>query len=233
MDEFKILSGQQMLEIDRLQQRQQKGWKSIPDAGEQMDFEQVEIRVMPGVYPPGLSAKLLLQHLPSPEGLRVLDLGTGTGAMALVMASRGAASVVGTDIAGAAAYNARQNVQKLKLETSVEIRSGHMFSCISGLERFDLILANLPGRNKAAGNEIEGAQWDTGFKAHRALFEEARGYLAPGGAIFLVMANYPDLPLVLELAGENGYRYEVIAKQAADAGDPRIYYLFQFIPENE
>ena len=135
--------------------------------------------------------------------------------------------MLATDIAGAAAYNARQNVESLRFGASIEVRSGNMFACVSRFETFDKILAHLPGRNKAAADDTEAAQWDTDFKAHRELFEGARKHLNRGGAIYMAQANYPDLPATIELAESNGFRASVIGEAAAD-DDPRIYYALKF-----
>lgn len=228
MLKYEILSPEQMAEIDRIQVEQQQEWKAIPAAGRNVDFDGIELLVMPGVFPPRDDTRLLIDILALKNSDAVLDVGTGTGALAIWAARNGAARVLATDIAGAAAYNARQNVQRLDLGDCIEVRSGHMFSCISRFETFDLILANLPGRNKVAADDTAAAQWDTEFKAHRALFEGARNHLGPNGAIYMVKANYPDLPATIELAESNGFRASIVSEATAAGSDPRIYYALKF-----
>ena len=228
MQKFEILNPRQMLEIDQRQVEQQRRWKAIPQAGQRIEFDQIELLVMPGVFPPRAETRLLVEFLPSQSGYQVLDLGTGTGALAIWAARNGASKVIATDIAGAAAYNARRNVQQLGLDKCIEVRSGHMFSCISRLESFDLILANLPERNKLAEDDTAASLWDTEFKAHRALFEGAGKHLRQKGAIYMVIANYPDLPITIELAESNGFNAEVVAESASEAEDPRTYYVLKF-----
>ena len=228
MSDFEILSPGQMAAIDRLQAEQQQQWKSVPASGHLVELAGIELQVMPGVFPPRPDTRLLIDSLTIEPGSAVLDLGTGTGVLAIWAARQGADRVLATDIAGAAAYNARQNVQRLGLEACIEVRSGNMFACISRFETFDMILANLPGRNKPATDDMAAAQWDTDFKAHCALFEGAARHLTSGGAIYMAQANYPDLPATVELARENGFTTRVIAKAEAGADDPRIYYAFKF-----
>lgn len=217
-----------MLEIDRLQTDQQQEWKAVPASGRTVDLDGVDLLVMPGVFPPRPDTRLLIDTLDINPGCAVLDLGTGTGALAIWAARQGADRVLATDIAGAAAYNARQNVQRLSLEDCIEVRSGNMFACISRFETFDLILANLPGRNKAAIDDMAAAQWDTEFKAHQALFENAARHLNTGGAICMAQANYPDLPTTVGLAEANGFRTRIVARAKAEGDDPRIYYALRF-----
>ncbi|MCG8422962.1 MAG: class I SAM-dependent methyltransferase, partial [Proteobacteria bacterium] len=207
-------------------------WKAGPAAGRTLDFAGTELLIMPGVFPPRSDTRLLVELLALDAGCHLLDLGTGTGALAVWAAHNGAARVVATDIAGAAAYNARENVARLGLQDRVEVRNGHMFSCISRSETFDLILANLPGRNKVAADEMAAAQWDTEFKAHRALFEGSASHLRAGGAVYMVKANYPDLPATVDLAAQHGFDTRVIGQADAEADDPRIYYALEFSPRS-
>jgi 16S rRNA G1207 methylase RsmC len=136
----------------------------------------------------------------------------------------GATSVIAVDIAGAAVGNAQSNVERLGLTDRIEVRTGDVFSSIAPTESFDIILANLPGRNKAAVDDTSAAQWDTDFRAHRALFEGARTHLRAGGAIYMVKANYPDLLEMVILAETFGYKVTTLGQSAPKDGSPRRYY---------
>jgi len=225
---FDILDDSELVEIDQLQIAQQKQWKAIAAAGQGVDFDGIELLVMPGVFPPREDTRLLVEHLRLDKNCVVLDLGTGTGALAVWAARNGAARVVATDIAGAATYNARQNVERLGLFDRIEVRNGNMFSCIGRTETFPVILANLPGRNKVATDDTAAAQWDTEFRAHRALFNGARRHLQASGAIYMVKANYPELLATIELAVTKGFEFEVIGESGPNLDDPRIYYALKF-----
>ena len=225
---FDILSESELAEIDELQAAQQKEWKAIAAAGHGVDFAGIDLLVMPGVFPPRDDTRLLVEHLRFEAGSEVLDLGTGTGALAVWAARNGASRVVATDIAGAATYNARQNVERLDLHESIEVRNGNMFACIGRSESFPVILANLPARNKVASDDTAAAQWDTEFRAHRALFEGAPLHLSEGGCIYMAKANYPELLATLELAVSKGFETEVIGECGPSLDDPRIYYALRF-----
>lgn len=83
----------------------------------------------------------LLKHMPDVAGKRVLDLGTGTGVMAILAAKRGASQVVAVDLDPVAVANARENVFRHGLD-NVSVLEGDLFAPVEG--KFDLILANLP-----------------------------------------------------------------------------------------
>ncbi|HEY2921175.1 MAG TPA: class I SAM-dependent methyltransferase [Candidatus Binatia bacterium] len=145
-----VLTPRQMEAIDQRQAKLQSEWKSIPPEGKIVPFLGMELMVLPGVFPPNESTVLLAEHSHISAGVTVLDVGTGTGALALWAAQHGAASVVAVDIAEAAVRNAKRNVERLGLGNRVDVRAGHVFSSITQSEIFDIILANLPCRNKAA-----------------------------------------------------------------------------------
>ena len=217
-----VLTPEEMEAIDRRQAQQQAEWKAIPDEGQVVAFLGMELVVLPGVFPPKEDTALLAEHVPIIGGMNVLDVGTGTGALAVWAARQGAASVIAVDIAEAAVANAKRNVERLGLEDCVEVREGHVVTSIAPSESFEVILANLPGRNKVAVDETSAAQWGTGFRAHRALFEGAQRHLRPGGAIY--KANYPDLLDMAKLAESYGFEVEVMGQSAPAEGDPRKYY---------
>ena len=73
-------------------------------------------------------------------GDRVLDLGTGTGILALVAAKLGAASVLAVDTDENAVTAARQNVRANGAEGAIALRHGSLGD-VQG--RYDLILANI------------------------------------------------------------------------------------------
>ena len=102
--------------------------------------------MLPDVFHPGLffSSKLLAEVLAAEalEGKRVLEVGTGTGFLALVAARR-AARAVGTDINPEAIRALKINALLNRLEDRVDARQGDLFAPVAG-EQFDLILFNPP-----------------------------------------------------------------------------------------
>lgn len=77
------------------------------------------------------------------ERVRVLDVGTGSGAIALAVAANEKKSrVTAVDISTEALDTARQNAQRLKLAQRVGFKRSDLLSQVEG--RYDLVLANLP-----------------------------------------------------------------------------------------
>ncbi len=75
------------------------------------------------------------------SGIRALDIGTGTGVLAMAAAKLGAAEVVAVDIDNLALHEARNNIRLNAMEQKVAV-SGEPFEKLIGTQ-FDLILANL------------------------------------------------------------------------------------------
>ena len=219
-----VLTQEEMEVIDTSQVQQQSEWKRIPPEGQFVSFLGIELLVLPGVFPPKEDTVLLAKYLPTMGAVNVLDVGTGTGALAIWAAQHNATSVIAVDIAAAAVTNAQRNVERHGLADHIEVRTGNVFSSIAPSESFDIILANLPGRNKAAVDDTSAAQWDTDFRAHRALFEGARSHLRTGGIIYMVKANYPDLTEMVDLAETYGYEVTALGRSTPEEGNSRRYY---------
>ncbi|MFD5126607.1 MULTISPECIES: HemK2/MTQ2 family protein methyltransferase [Streptomyces] len=156
--------------------------------------------VLPGVYAPQEDTELLagaLSDEPLPPGAEVLDVGTGTGALALEAARRGF-RVTAVDVSWGAVWAARLNARLAGLP--VRIRHGNLFEPVRG-ESYDLVLANPPyvpapdGRRAPRGAARAWDAGDDGRLVVDRICREAPGLLRPGGVLLLVQSalSAPDL----------------------------------------
>jgi release factor glutamine methyltransferase len=105
-------------------------------------FRELEIAVDPRVLWPRRETELLVEvGTELPEGARVHEVGTGSGAISLaLMSERPDLRVTASDLSPEAVEAARENAERLGLELEVSVAEG----LPDGLEGIDLVIANLP-----------------------------------------------------------------------------------------
>ncbi len=141
-----------------------------------------------------LLVELALARLPASGALRIADLGTGSGAIALALAhERPAAQVLATDASAAALAVAAQNARELGLG-NIQFRHGDWFAPLAG-ERFDLIASNPPYIAEGDAHLAQGdlryepasalASGADGLDAIRTLASGAGAHLRPGGWLLI------------------------------------------------
>ncbi len=176
---------------------------------------------------------------PGPESAigtvaRALDIGTGSGAIALSLAAESIAGyVVGIDISPAALEQAAENRQHAGLEARVEFRRSDTdpFSALGVEDRFDLIVSNPPyiRANELASLPIEVREFDPpealnggadGLDVVRRIAERAANYLEPTGKLFLEIgaAQSEAICQLLETSG----RWKGITSYTDLAGHDRF-----------
>ncbi|RMD90175.1 MAG: peptide chain release factor N(5)-glutamine methyltransferase [Alphaproteobacteria bacterium] len=158
-------------------------------------FHGLRLKVTPDVLDPRPETETLVETaLAAPFG-RVLDLGTGSGAILLaLLAARPEATGLGTDISEAALAVARENARRLELEQRASFRRADWWEGITG--RFDLIVSNPPyiGEAEIAALAPETRDWEPraaltpgadALAAYRAIAAGAAEHLAPQGRLIV------------------------------------------------
>ena len=140
-----------------------------------------------------LLVELALARIPPDQAIDVLDLGTGSGCIAITLArERPLARVTAVDHSPAALAIAQCNAESLNAR--VEFLASDWFSALSG-RRFDLIVSNPPYIAAADPHLAQGdvrfepisalAAGPDGLDDLRHLIAAARAHLQPGGALLL------------------------------------------------
>ena len=161
------------------------------------EFWSLRLAVSPSVLVPRPETELLVERalaLRTAAAGRVVDLGTGSGAIALALAhERPHWQVIATDLSAPALEVARANARELRL-TSIEFRQGSWFAPLTGM-RFDLIVSNPPyvaardpvmsGAALAREPRIALTPGEDGLASLQAIVRGAPQHLVPGGWLLL------------------------------------------------
>jgi len=155
-------------------------------------------------------------------GDRVLDMGTGSGVNAILAAKAGA-SVLAVDINEHSLVAARDNAERNGVDDLVEVRYSDVFSEVE--EAFDLIVFDPPFRWFTPRDLFEAAMTDTGYQAMTRFFREAHGHLSPRGRMLVFFGTSGDLGYLEQLMAEEGYHFEVVAKDGGARDGWTVEYL--------
>ena len=149
------------------------------------------------------------------SGKRVVDVGTGSGILALAAARAGAASVVALDINPNAARSASDNAQANGLGERVTAVCSNLLSALAPRPTFDVILSSPPS---FPGEPLDLADraWHAGphYRDIAALFEQARERLAPGGRCYVLLSSDSDLEYLGELIERARFRARVVDERS-------------------
>ncbi|MEQ1495196.1 MAG: peptide chain release factor N(5)-glutamine methyltransferase [Novosphingobium sp.] len=199
------------------------------------DFFGLAFAVSPAVLIPRGDSEVLVEAALAarPDALRVLDCGTGSGALLLaVLANLSKAHGVGIERSAEALAVARSNAETLSLANRADLRRADWGTpgWATGLGRFDLILANPPYVEDAAdlapsvrAHEPAEALFagPDGLRDYRVLMPQLPGLLTPGG-IALIEIGHTQAASVSEIAAGAG----LAATLHHDlAGRPRVLEL--------
>ncbi|MEU2254664.1 HemK2/MTQ2 family protein methyltransferase [Nocardia xishanensis] len=176
----------------------------------------------PWVYRPQSDTWLLARALNEagiPCGGHVLDVCTGSGALAIAAVRGGAAAVTAVDISRSAAVSAWLNCRVRGI--GAEVIRGDFASVLSG-RRFDLVLAN-PPYVPAPEREHRGAAraWDAGARGRGALDRLCRmmpGLLNPRGAALVVHSMLSDPDSTLNQLRGAGLKAAIVARHTVPFG---------------
>ena len=225
-----VLSSEANLQWQNLQSKRLAGEPIAYLIGKR-GFHDIELYVAPGVLIPRPETELLveigLQEITRLHGpIKVLDLGTGSGAIALAIANAAPqALLTATDQSSEALDIAKTNAQLLNLEARVQLIQGNWYEALSIDARFDIVLSNPPYISSLDPHLSQGdlrfepicalTDYASGLSCLEAIINGAKDHLSPNGLIavehgfdqsdavvdLLKTAGLSDIQSYLDLAG--------------------------------
>jgi release factor glutamine methyltransferase len=196
------------------------------------EFWSRDFKVSPDVLIPRPDTELLielsLKQISDKPDARLIDLGTGSGAIAITLAAeRPDTKVIATDLSNKALNIARQNASDHRIK-NIQFIQSNWFNEIAP-SKFDLVISNPP---YIAYNDPHLSQGDVRFEPDNALIAKeqglkdiknisnhARNYLNPG-ATLLVEHGYDQQMAVQAIF--NSFAYTNITTHTDLSGNPRV-----------
>jgi release factor glutamine methyltransferase len=134
-------------------------------------------------------------------GLRVLDMGTGSGVSAL-LAARAGGEVVAVDINAEAVACAQANAERNGLAERIVLVHGDLFDGVEG--DFDVIIFDPPFRWFEPRDLLEASHTDADYRTLTMFMAEAPGRLRAGGRIVMNFGTSGDFAYLRELIERSG-----------------------------
>lgn len=153
------------------------------------------LRIYPhyGVFSPVRGEYVeLVANAPLPEALKThavaFDIGVGTGVLSAVLARRGAAQVVGTDMSERALACALDNLQRLGLQNRVQLQAANLFP----QGRAAVVVCNPPWLPARPTTLLEQAVYDEGSQMLKGFLAGLPAHLCEGGEGWLILSDLAE-----------------------------------------
>jgi len=180
---------------------------------EALIIKQMYIEVPEGIYKPAEDTFLLLDALENVDIRgKALDMGTGSGVIAVYLAKMGFDPVLGVDINPLSGAALRTNSIRNNVDNTLFVNCD-LFSAVRG--RFDLITFNppyLPEERVGLANSA----WAGGLPFGRRVIDDfilsLRSYLSPEGEAYLLQTERNGVQETLNLLEKGNLRGDVIAE---------------------
>ena len=225
------LTDQQAAEFQDLIAQRQQGVPVAYLTGER-EFWSRSFKVNPDVLIPRPDSELLIELsldlLPANQANKIIDLGTGSGILAITLAAeRSTSQVIACDLSPAALRTAQANAQQLQID-NVSFLTSNWFSAITDRD-FDLVISNPPYIDQHDPHLQQGdvrfepdsalISPENGLQDIRLLADQARQHLKIGGYL-LIEHGYDQQTAVQALFKR--FNYQQITTHPDYAGNPRV-----------
>ena len=157
---------------------------------------------------------------------RVVDVGTGSGILALAAARAGAREVIATDVNPNAVLTTADNARSNGLGDRVTVLCSDLLSALAPRPLFDVILSS-PPKHEGEPRDLADRGWHAGphYRDIAALFDQSRERLKPGGQLYVMVSSDSDLNLFDSLIDRAQFTARLVAERSILIESFLIYML--------
>lgn len=201
----------------------------------EINIDGLSLTVLPDVFSPHYftDSFWFAKTLPKiTKKASLLEIGTGTGIIAIFCALKGA-KVTATDINPQAIKNAKFNFDKLNLD--IPIFLGDMYKPLPKYKKFNFIFWNHPfnkGHNPKEEMLLKSG-FDFNYNYLKDYVKDAKNHLTKNGRLLLGSGNFALTKEIKKIGKENNYKIKILKKTkipiAASSEIDNEYRLYEFI----
>ncbi|MEX2117097.1 MAG: HemK2/MTQ2 family protein methyltransferase [Bacteroidota bacterium] len=189
-----------------------------------------EFVIQPSVMHPRIfkSGRILARYLSSLDlrGKHVLDLGTGSGILALLAAGQGA-RVTATDINPQAVQCASENIRRNGYASATRVLEGSLFDPLPH-EVFDMIIFNPPYFDERQNTSDDPALYGgRNLSVIKEFSRQAAAFLKPGGYLLLILSSDADIERILRMFSECKFTAQRVHQHQTLFED---FFVYKFTP---
>ncbi|MFF0294305.1 methyltransferase domain-containing protein [Kitasatospora sp. NPDC004614] len=223
------------LERSSLSRKRREGASTFTMQGREWDL-------LPGVFAPADSPStataLGLLGLAGPAAAArgsLLEIGCGTGLIAVSGAVAGCERVVASDINPAAVENAQLNAGRHGVAHKVRTVHSDLFDGLDPDERFDTVFWSsnyvMAPESYRYQHMHERAYVDAGYAAHRRFLAEAWRRTTPNGSVLLHFSTRGDLMALMGIAYECGRALRILRTVPVQEGEHLVQHMLLEVVE--
>ena len=198
-------------------------------------FLEGKFLVPAGITPPHEDSLALLGSIPDCTDKDCLDIGCGTGSIGILLALRGAKSVIGLDWDPKAILTAEQNAKLHGVDDRYQSILSDVYDGLPSGSKFDVITANLPfvkvSPTETPLDFVDSSFVDTNFQSNKMFIKGLKDHLKPGGSVYFAQSNFGNYGDMIAMADACGFDWKLIGLRPFKEVNPDINFLaFKLTP---
>ena len=185
----------------------------------EVKVDDLRLHVPPDVFHPGIfiTSGMFAKFIRTLDlrGKRVVEVGTGSGILAISAGKAGASVVLALDINPAAVDAARKNADANGVGATFAARLSNLFSAVLSEEKFDVVISSPPSF-EGEPRDMADRAWHAGpgYRDIRMLFEQAVHHLTPGGTMYLLVSSDTNVRYLEHRARRAGFDWKLVAEKS-------------------